>query len=102
MPGDPQLVSRFACFHAYCSGHPAGQDPGVRGRQASGTFEDARRVWGPEYGGEVDYLRTFMYQLRWKLKTILQSPLTYYRDLVRLSIWFCISILSIGAIIVPS
>jgi two-component system KDP operon response regulator KdpE len=25
-------------------------------------------VWGPDYGGEVDYLRTFMYQLRRKLE----------------------------------
>ena len=26
-------------------------------------------VWGPEYGGELEYLRTFVHQLRKKLET---------------------------------
>jgi len=31
-------------------------------------------VWGPEYGGELEYLRTFMHQLRKKLETDPANP----------------------------
>ena len=31
-------------------------------------------VWGPEYGGELEYLRTFIYHLRKKLETDPASP----------------------------
>ena len=27
-----------------------------------------RAVWGPEYGGEIEYLRTFIHQLRQRLE----------------------------------
>jgi len=33
-------------------------------------------VWGAEYGGEMEYLRTFIHQLRKKLETIPPSPPT--------------------------
>ena len=33
-----------------------------------------RAVWGPEYGGELEYLRTFMRQLRKKLEDDASSP----------------------------
>jgi two-component system KDP operon response regulator KdpE len=31
-------------------------------------------VWGPEYGGELEYLRTFMHQLRKKLEDDPANP----------------------------
>jgi two-component system KDP operon response regulator KdpE len=31
-------------------------------------------VWGPEYGGELEYLRTFMHQLRKKLENDPANP----------------------------
>jgi two-component system KDP operon response regulator KdpE len=33
-----------------------------------------RGVWGPEYGGELEYLRTFVHQLRKKLETDPATP----------------------------
>jgi two-component system KDP operon response regulator KdpE len=33
-----------------------------------------RAVWGPEYGGELEYLRTFMHQLRKKLEADPSAP----------------------------
>ena len=32
-------------------------------------------VWGPEYGGETEYLRTFMRQLRKKLESDPSRPI---------------------------
>jgi len=33
-----------------------------------------KAVWGPEYGGELEYLRTFVHQLRKKLETDPSAP----------------------------
>jgi len=33
-----------------------------------------RALWGPEYGGELEYLRTFIHQLRKKLETDPSAP----------------------------
>ena len=34
-----------------------------------------RTVWGPEYGGELEYLRTFVRQLRLKVEDDPSHPL---------------------------
>ena len=52
------------------------------GFQRAGTAQVAastpvrllRAVWGPEYGGELEYLRTFVRQLRKKLESDPAEP----------------------------
>jgi two-component system KDP operon response regulator KdpE len=33
-----------------------------------------RALWGPEYGGEIEYLRTFVHQLRQRLEDDPSAP----------------------------
>jgi two-component system KDP operon response regulator KdpE len=39
-----------------------------------------RAVWGPDYAGEVEYLRTFVRQLRKKIEDIPANPVYLITD----------------------
>jgi DNA-binding response OmpR family regulator len=45
--------------------------PSLRGRQNRNSVFS---VWGPEYGQELEYLRTFIRQLRSKIEDVPQNP----------------------------
>jgi two-component system KDP operon response regulator KdpE len=74
-PGPPHRAQIDTRRAPYSQGLRAIASPdGARRRSILTHARLLRAIWGPEYGGEIEYLRTFIHQLRHRLEDDPAAP----------------------------